>query len=157
MQKLSICIPTYNRDSFLAWTLERTAADFPDAKIIVSDNAKSTLPMNGFRYIRQPTNIGAFPNMRAALLASHTQYAVFLGDDDYLLPEEVQKAFVHHDAQQCGFCTPGFVVACTAFVRRHPNATLEQVRAGLGGNLCRCGTYAGMMLAVVDAARKGVS
>ena len=70
---------------------------------------------------------------------------------------EVQKAFVHHDAQQCGFCTPGFVVACTAFVRKHPNATAEQVRAGLGGNLCRCGTYAGMMLAVVDAAKKGVS
>src|SRR5947207_11241537 len=70
---------------------------------------------------------------------------------------EVQKAFVQHDAQQCGFCTPGFVVACTAFVRKHPNATLEQVRAGLGGNLCRCGTYAGMMLGVVDAARKGAS
>ncbi|HYV27848.1 MAG TPA: (2Fe-2S)-binding protein [Candidatus Eisenbacteria bacterium] len=66
---------------------------------------------------------------------------------------EVQKAFVHHDAQQCGFCTPGFVVASTAFVRKHPNATLEQVRQGLGGNLCRCGTYAGMMLAVVDAAK----
>src|SRR5437763_32119 len=62
-----------------------------------------------------------------------------------------------HDAQQCGFCTPGFVVACTAFVRNHPNATLDQVRAGLGGNLCRCGTYAGMMLAVVDAAKKGGS
>jgi xanthine dehydrogenase YagT iron-sulfur-binding subunit len=68
---------------------------------------------------------------------------------------EVQQAFVRHDAQQCGFCTPGFVVACTAFVRKHPNATLDQVRAGLGGNLCRCGTYAGMMLAVVDAAKKG--
>jgi xanthine dehydrogenase YagT iron-sulfur-binding subunit len=65
----------------------------------------------------------------------------------------VQAAFVEHDAQQCGFCTPGFVVACTAFVRKHPNAGLEDVRAGLGGNLCRCGTYAGMMLAVVDAAK----
>lgn len=76
-----------------------------------------------------------------------------LGTPDRL--NEVQKAFVHHDAQQCGFCTPGFVVACTAFVRDHPNATLEQARAGLGGNLCRCGTYAGMMLAAVDAAKKG--
>lgn len=66
---------------------------------------------------------------------------------------EVQKAFVRHDAQQCGFCTPGFVVASTAFVRKHPNATVEQVRNGLGGNLCRCGTYAGMMLAVADAAK----
>jgi xanthine dehydrogenase YagT iron-sulfur-binding subunit len=65
---------------------------------------------------------------------------------------EVQKAFVKHDAQQCGFCTPGFVVACTAYVRKHPDASLEKVRQGLGGNLCRCGTYAGMMLAAVDAA-----
>ncbi|HKS35578.1 MAG TPA: (2Fe-2S)-binding protein [Verrucomicrobiae bacterium] len=65
----------------------------------------------------------------------------------------VQKAFVEHDAQQCGFCTPGFVVACTAFVRHHPNASLDDVRAGLGGNLCRCGTYAGMVLAAVDAAK----
>jgi xanthine dehydrogenase YagT iron-sulfur-binding subunit len=65
----------------------------------------------------------------------------------------VQKAFVEHDAQQCGFCTPGFVVASTAFVRKHPNASLDDVRRGLGGNLCRCGTYAGMMLAVVDAAK----
>src|SRR5260221_5955862 len=52
---------------------------------------------------------------------------------------EVQKAFVKHDAQQCGFCTPGFVVACTAYVRKHPNASLDKVRQGLAGNLCRCG------------------
>jgi xanthine dehydrogenase YagT iron-sulfur-binding subunit len=66
---------------------------------------------------------------------------------------EVQKAFVNHDAQQCGFCTPGFVVASTAFVRKNPNATTDDVRRGLGGNLCRCGTYAGMLLAVADAAK----
>jgi xanthine dehydrogenase YagT iron-sulfur-binding subunit len=65
----------------------------------------------------------------------------------------VQEAFVKHDAQQCGFCTPGFIVASTAFVRKNPNATPDQVRAGLGGNLCRCGTYAGMLLAVADAAK----
>jgi xanthine dehydrogenase YagT iron-sulfur-binding subunit len=69
----------------------------------------------------------------------------------------VQKAFMDHDAQQCGFCTPGFVTAATAFVREHPNASIEQVRAGLGGNLCRCGTYAGMLLAVSDAAKKGAA
>jgi xanthine dehydrogenase YagT iron-sulfur-binding subunit len=67
----------------------------------------------------------------------------------------VQKAFMQHDAQQCGFCTPGFVTAATAFVREHPDASIDQVRAGLGGNLCRCGTYAGMLLAVSDAAKKG--
>ena len=76
-----------------------------------------------------------------------------LGTPDKLNP--IQKAFIEHDAQQCGFCTPGFVTAATAFVREHPNAAVEQVRAGLGGNLCRCGTYAGMLLAVSDAAKKG--
>jgi xanthine dehydrogenase YagT iron-sulfur-binding subunit len=65
----------------------------------------------------------------------------------------VQKAFVKHDAQQCGFCTPGFVVACTAFLNSNPNPTLDEARAGLGGNLCRCGTYAGIMEAVLDAAK----
>ena len=78
-----------------------------------------------------------------------------LGKVDQL--SAVQKAFMEHDAQQCGFCTPGFVTAATAFVRDHPNATIEQVRAGLGGNLCRCGTYAGMLLAVSDAAKKGAA
>jgi xanthine dehydrogenase YagT iron-sulfur-binding subunit len=67
----------------------------------------------------------------------------------------VQKAFVQHDAQQCGFCTPGFVMAATAFVRKNPNATTDEICKGLGGNLCRCGTYAGMLLAVADAAKKG--
>src|ERR1041384_4655421 len=74
-----------------------------------------------------------------------------LGTPDKL--NAVQKAFVEHDAQQCGFCTPGFVTAATAFVREHPNASIEDVRAGLGGNLCRCGTYAGMLLAGADAAK----
>lgn len=68
---------------------------------------------------------------------------------------EVQKAFVKHDAQQCGFCTPGFVTAATAFARANPKASVEAVRSALGGNLCRCGTYAGMILAVADAAKGG--
>lgn len=76
-----------------------------------------------------------------------------LGSPEKLSP--IQAAFVEHDAQQCGFCTPGFVVACTAFVKQHPNATLEDVRAGLGGNLCRCGTYAGIVEAVLQVAKGG--
>jgi glycosyltransferase involved in cell wall biosynthesis len=91
VKQLSVCIPTFNRDAFLQWTLDKTLADFPEAKIIVSDNGKSALPLTGIRYIRQARNIGAFQNMRAALLAASTKYCVFLGDDDYLLPDEVQK------------------------------------------------------------------
>ncbi len=64
----------------------------------------------------------------------------------------VMTAFVNHDAQQCGFCTPGFVVACKAFLDKHPHPSLEDVEHGLGGNLCRCGTYAGVREAVLEAA-----
>ena len=67
----------------------------------------------------------------------------------------MQQAFVDNDAQQCGFCTPGFVVACKAFLDEHPNPTVEQVKHGLGGNFCRCGTYAGIRLAVMQAAKAG--
>jgi xanthine dehydrogenase YagT iron-sulfur-binding subunit len=65
----------------------------------------------------------------------------------------VMAAFVDHDAQQCGFCTPGFVVACKAFLDKHPDPTREDVERGLGGNLCRCGTYAGVREAVLEAAK----
>jgi glycosyltransferase involved in cell wall biosynthesis len=91
VKDLTICIPTFNRDNFLTWTLEKTVKDFPEAKIVISDNGKSAIRHARARYLRQPTNIGAFNNMRTALLAASTKYAVFCGDDDYLLPEEVQK------------------------------------------------------------------
>jgi xanthine dehydrogenase YagT iron-sulfur-binding subunit len=63
-------------------------------------------------------------------------------------------AFVQNDAQQCGFCTPGFVMASKAFLEQNPNPTYEQVKAGLGGNLCRCGTYIGLRKAVLEAAKQ---
>ena len=65
----------------------------------------------------------------------------------------VSAAFVAHDAQQCGYCTPGFVMAAKGFIDRNPNPTEEQVKHGLGGNLCRCGTYMGIRKAVVEAAK----
>jgi aerobic-type carbon monoxide dehydrogenase small subunit (CoxS/CutS family) len=64
----------------------------------------------------------------------------------------VQAAFVEADALQCGFCTPGFVVASTALLRKNPNPTLEDIKAGLSGNLCRCGTYSRIFEAVRNAA-----
>jgi xanthine dehydrogenase YagT iron-sulfur-binding subunit len=66
----------------------------------------------------------------------------------------VSAAFVDNDAQQCGFCTAGFVVACKAFLDRNPNPSEEQVKHGLGGNLCRCGTYMGVRKAALDVARR---
>ena len=67
----------------------------------------------------------------------------------------VQQAFVDNDASQCGFCTPGFVVSCKAFLDAHPNPTAEDIRRGLSGNLCRCGTYAGIRQAIAQVARRG--
>jgi len=76
---------------------------------------------------------------------------------DGLAPEgklhPVSAAFVDNDAQQCGFCTPGFVMATKALLERYPNPTDEQIKQQLGGNFCRCGTYAGMWAAVRQAAK----
>jgi xanthine dehydrogenase YagT iron-sulfur-binding subunit len=66
----------------------------------------------------------------------------------------VQKAFVDHDASQCGFCTPGFVMACKAFLDKHPNPTTEDIRRGVSGNFCRCGTYEGIKQALAQLTRK---
>ena len=70
-------------------------------------------------------------------------------------PDRLNQAIVDHDATQCGFCTPGFVVAVRAFLKRNPHATKEQIKSGLNGNLCRCGTYANMIDAVVDVVKGG--
>ncbi len=73
-----------------------------------------------------------------------------LAGDDKLTP--MMAAFVKHDAQQCGFCTPGFVMACTAYLERDHNPTAEEIDKNLGGNICRCGTYRGIRHAVLEAA-----
>jgi len=67
----------------------------------------------------------------------------------------LQQAFIDNDGQQCGFCTPGFVVAAKAFLDKNPNPTPEQIQKGLGGNLCRCGTYMGVRAAVAQTAKGG--
>jgi len=56
---------------------------------------------------------------------------------------------------QCGFCTPGFVMATKAFCDKNPGATLDQVRKGLGGNICRCGTYVGITACAMELVKKG--
>ena len=65
-------------------------------------------------------------------------------------PDVVPQAFVTHDAQQCGFCTPGFVVAVRAFLNEHPDASEEEIRSSLNGNICRCGTYANVIQAALS-------
>ena len=65
----------------------------------------------------------------------------------------VQRAFIEHDAYQCGFCTPGQVMSIVALLRADPSAREEDVRRAVSGNLCRCGAYANIVAAGVSASR----
>ena len=78
-----------------------------------------------------------------------------LGSPDAM--HDVQQAFVDNDAQQCGYCTPGFVVATAALLARHPAPSEPEIEAGLGGNFCRCGTYKGIRAVVAGGTGGGVS
>lgn len=60
----------------------------------------------------------------------------------------VQQAFCDKDALMCGFCTPGFIMASVGLLEKHPNPAPEQIRKGLDGNICRCGTFARIFEAV---------
>ena len=63
----------------------------------------------------------------------------------------LQHAFVEHGALQCGYCTPGFIMAAAAFIADHPNATEDEVREGMVGNLCRCTGYGRIIAAIQQA------
>ena len=78
-----------------------------------------------------------------------------LTEGDALTP--VMQAFVDHDAAQCGFCTPGFIVATTHFLEQHPHPNADDIRRGLSGNYCRCGTYGGIRAVAMATGREGRS
>jgi xanthine dehydrogenase YagT iron-sulfur-binding subunit len=65
----------------------------------------------------------------------------------------VQRAFVEEDGYQCGYCVPGQIISVEALLRKNPDPTLEQIREGVSGNLCRCGAYANIFRAAQRAAQ----
>jgi aerobic-type carbon monoxide dehydrogenase small subunit (CoxS/CutS family) len=77
-----------------------------------------------------------------------------VGSPDRL--HRVQRAFLTHDAAQCGFCTPGQVMAAVALLERTPHPTDDEITRGMSGNLCRCGTYPNIRLALRSLASEGV-
>lgn len=74
-----------------------------------------------------------------------------LGTPDALHP--LQEAFIRHDALQCGFCTPGQLMAATALLAREHDVSDEAIRLEMGGNLCRCGAHSRIAAAVAEVAR----
>jgi xanthine dehydrogenase YagT iron-sulfur-binding subunit len=79
-----------------------------------------------------------------------------LASGDKLHP--VQQAFIDKDSYQCGFCTPGFIMSSVALLDKNKQPSLDEIKAGLSGNLCRCGNYQKIHAAVAaasDAMRRG--
>jgi len=66
----------------------------------------------------------------------------------------VQKAFVEHDAMQCGYCTPGMIMNATGLLLKNPSPTTEEIRLGMEDNLCRCGAHVRIIEAVHTAAEE---
>jgi xanthine dehydrogenase YagT iron-sulfur-binding subunit len=135
-----------------------------EPRVTLLDALRDELELTGAKRVCDRTTCGACTVIvngksvySCSMLAIETQGKAIttvesLAQGEKLHP--VQQAFVDNDGQQCGYCTPGFVMACKAFLDKNPNPTVEQVRKGLGGNLCRCGTYVGVTKAVLEAAKK---
>jgi len=68
-------------------------------------------------------------------------------------PGNVQAAFISEQASQCGYCTSGMIMSATALLKQTPRPTAEQVKQGMAGNLCRCGTYTRILSAVLRASK----
>jgi xanthine dehydrogenase YagT iron-sulfur-binding subunit len=136
-----------------------------EPRVTLLDALRNHLDLTGAKKVCDRATCGACtvlvdgrPIYSCTLLAIEAQGAAIttvegLGTPASLHP--IQAAFVEHDAQQCGYCTPGFVVACKAFLDAHPDPTLEQIERGLGGNLCRCGTYDGIKHVLAAAPVEG--
>ena len=71
--------------------------------------------------------------------------------------DALQQAFIDHGAVQCGFCTPGMLMAATALFKRHPRPSEKDIRRAISGNICRCTGYAKIVEAIEVAAGKGPS
>ena len=136
-----------------------------EPRVTLLDALRDDLNLTGCKDVCDTTNCGACTVMingkavyacsRLAHDCQEKQIATVesLKSGDKVDP--VVSGFVKHDASQCGFCTPGFVVAVRAFLNSKPEASLDEVRKGLGGNICRCGTYHGITACAMELAKGG--
>lgn len=100
--------------------------------------------------------INGVPRYSCLTLAMEAEHAEITTVEGLMQGENlgaVQQAFAEEDAFQCGYCTPGQVVAVEGLLRKTPHPTIEQVREGMSGNLCRCGTYPHIFKAALRAAQ----
>ncbi|HLJ11847.1 MAG TPA: (2Fe-2S)-binding protein [Planctomycetaceae bacterium] len=133
-----------------------------EPRVTLIDVLRNDLNLTGAKEVCTTTNCGSctviidgkpvYSCARTAVECQGKKITTVEGLGDGKNVDEVVKCFVKHDATQCGFCTPGFVVATRAFLNTKPNASLDEMRKGLGGNICRCGTYDGVAHAALECA-----
>ncbi|MGZ4270165.1 MAG: (2Fe-2S)-binding protein [Solirubrobacteraceae bacterium] len=92
-----------------------------------------------------------------AVQADGAEVTTIEGMSDGTTLHPLQEAFWNDHGLQCGYCTPGMIMAAADLLARNPNPTEEEVRKGLEGNLCRCTGYHNIVRAVMDAAQAGKS
>ncbi|CAG9613813.1 xanthine dehydrogenase subunit E [Bacillus sp. AFS018417] len=83
-----------------------------------------------------------------AFQLNHVEIVTIEGLDGEEELDPIQKAFMEEGGFQCGYCTPGMILATKALLEKHPHPTQEQILEGLSGNLCRCTGYGGILRAV---------
>ncbi len=133
-----------------------------EPRVTLLDVLRNDLNLTGAKEVCTTTNCGActvlidgkpiYACARLAIECVGKKITTVEGLGDGTNVDDIVKCFVKHDATQCGFCTPGFVVATRAFVDANPGASAESIRRGLGGNICRCGTYDGIAHAALECA-----
>ena len=139
--------------------VERTCSVEPRSTLL--DTLRNRLDVTGPKRVCDRASCGACTTIiDGQTVYSCTTLAVTCQGKDIQTVESfdtgeagVPHAFHANDGLMCGYCTPGFVTACKAFVEKHPTATEAEIRKGLDGNICRCGTYVGGLNAAMAAAK----
>ena len=132
-----------------------------EPRVTLLDTLRDDLNLTGCKDVCDTTNCGACtvlidgkPTYACSRLAMECVGKKVTTIESLAANDPVVTGFVKHDASQCGFCTPGFVMATKSFCDKNPGATLDQVRKGLGGNICRCGTYVGITACAMELVQK---
>ena len=134
-----------------------------EPRVVLMDALRDDLNLTGCKDVCDRANCGACTVLiNGKPVYSCTRFAIDVEGQKIVTAESlhspektdtVVEKFCEHDVMQCGFCTPGFVMAVRGFCNAKPKATLDDCRKGLGGNICRCGTYAGVLQAAFDTAQ----
>jgi carbon-monoxide dehydrogenase small subunit len=139
-----------------------THEDTVEPRLLLVHYLRDKLGLTGTHVGCDTTNCGACTvHLNGEAVKSCTVFAVQadgaevttiegLGSESHLHP--MQEAFWNKHGLQCGYCTPGMIMAATDLLARNPNPTEEEVRKGLEGNLCRCTGYQNIVAAVLEAA-----